>query len=138
MLNEDLFGIVTANSRVPHEARGDILSLLTCNDTGVARLLNVMNDYGLADLSEIAAFIFEKSAEGTRNMLARAPSGIYENRMQLDGYDAPIMLQASMTIGDGRIDVDLSGSSPAIDRGINCPLNTEPTIQATINGKMIL
>lgn len=33
-LNEDLLRIVTANSRVPHEARGDILSLLTCNTKG--------------------------------------------------------------------------------------------------------
>jgi N-methylhydantoinase B/oxoprolinase/acetone carboxylase alpha subunit len=43
--------------------------------------------------------------------------------MLLDGYDAPIELRAKMVIGDGRIDVDLSGSSPAVNRGINCPLN---------------
>ncbi|MDO6729045.1 hydantoinase B/oxoprolinase family protein [Marinovum sp. 2_MG-2023] len=122
-LNEDLLAIVTANSRVPHEARGDILSLLSCNDTGVARLLDLMGEYGLADLVTVAEFIFERSAIGTKKALARAAQGIYENTMMLDGYDAPIELRARMTISDGAIAVDLSGSSPAVGRGINCPLN---------------
>ncbi|MEM9584861.1 MAG: hydantoinase B/oxoprolinase family protein [Pseudomonadota bacterium] len=123
VLNEDMLRIVTANSRAPHEARGDILSLLTCNDTGIDRLHDLMMEYGLSDLSAVAEFIFERSAEGTRAALSRAPEGVYENQMTLDGYDAPIRLRARMTISDGRVDVDLSRSSPAVDRGINCPLN---------------
>ena len=123
ILNEDLLAIVTTNSRVPHEARGDILSLLSCNDTGVARLLDLMSEYELSDLVSVAAFIFERSAIGTKRALARAPQGVYENTMMLDGYDAPIELRAKMTISDGSISVDLSGSSPAVGRGINCPLN---------------
>ena len=122
-LNEDLLNIVTANSRVPHEARGDILALLTCNDTGVARLGDLMAEYGLRDLSEVAAFVFERSAEGTALALSKVPTGTFEDELRLDGYDAPITLRARMTIGEGRIDVDLSGSSLAVDRGINCPLN---------------
>lgn len=123
VLNEDLLRIITANSRIPHEARGDILSLLTCNDTGVARLLDLMGEYRLSDLGEISAHIFERSASGTRTALSGAPEGIYEYELYLDGYDEPIILKAKMTIGEGRIDVDLAGSSPAVDRGINCPLN---------------
>lgn len=122
-LNTDLLDIVTTNSRVPHEARGDILSLLTSNDTGCARLVDLMTEYGLPDLREVSEYIFESSAKGTRAALARAPAGTYESHMMLDGYDAPIALHARMTVGDGRIDVDLSGSSAALDRGINCPLN---------------
>lgn len=122
-LNEDLLGIVTANSRVPHEARGDILSLLTCNDTGVTRLLDLMREYGLDGLGGVADFIFDRSAQGTHTALARVPQGTYSSVMMLDGYDAPIQLRARMTVGDGRIDVDLAGCSPAVARGINCPLN---------------
>lgn len=122
-LNEDMLRIVTTNSRVPHEARGDILSLLACNDTGVARLLDLMGEYELTDLEAVAGFIFERSAVGTKKALSRAPQGLYESVMQLDGYDAPIELRAKMVIGEGRIDVDLSGSSHAVNRGINCPLN---------------
>lgn len=123
VLNEDVLGIVAANSRAPHEARGDILSLLSCNDTGVARLSDLMQEYGLADLESLAEFIFTRSAEGTRTALARVPPGTYESALSLDGYDAPIELRARMDVGDGWINVDLDGSSPAVERGINCPLN---------------
>ena len=122
-LNEDLLGLVTANSRVPNEARGDILSLVTCNDTGVSRLIELMREYELTDLESTSAFIFERSAKGTKTALSRAPRGVYESSLTLDGYDAPIELHARMEIGDGCIDVDLSGSSGVVDRGINCPLN---------------
>ncbi|MEM6373108.1 MAG: hydantoinase B/oxoprolinase family protein [Pseudomonadota bacterium] len=123
LLNDDLLDIVTANSRIPHEARGDILSLLTCNDTGVARLLDLMEEYALTDLGAVSDFIFAHSAKGTREALLQAPKGTYQSHLALDGYDSPLDLCAKMTIGDGWIDVDLSGSSPAVDRGINCPLN---------------
>ena len=122
-INEDLLRIVSSNSRVPREARGDILSLLSCNDTGVQRLLGLMDEYGLTDLNDISAFIFDHSRKGTKAALSKAPKGVYESAMRLDGYDTPIVLKARMSIGEGRIDVDLSGSSPAETRGINCPLN---------------
>ena len=122
-LNEDLLSIIRTNSRVPHEARGDILSLLTCNDTGAKRLLDLMGEYELDSLESVSEFIFTRSAKGTKEALSRAPEGIYKNSIVLDGYDAPITLRATMTIKGGRIDVDLTGSSPAVERGINCPLN---------------
>ena len=122
-LNEDLLGIVTANSRVPHEARGDILSLLSCNDTGAQRLVDLMNEYQLDSLDAISEFIFTRSSHGSVKALKKAPDGVYYNSLTLDGYDAPIELRAKMTINAGHIAVDLADSSPLADRGINCPLN---------------
>ncbi len=122
-LNEDMLRIVETNSRVPHEARGDILSLLTSNDTGARRLLELMAEYQLTDLIQTSRFIFERSLQGTRTLLQRVPDGIYNSTLALDGYDAPIHLQASMSVKDSHINVDLSGSSKAVNRGINCPLN---------------
>ncbi len=122
-LNEDLLSVVTANSRVPHEARGDILSLLTSNDTGIDRLVDLMREYTLATLDGISDFIFSRSAAATRTALEKVPAGTYQNSLQLDGYDAAIELQATMEIGGGLVSVDLAGSSAALERGINCPLN---------------
>ena len=41
-IQENLIRIIMVNSRVPHEARGDILSLMSCNDAGIQRLQNLM------------------------------------------------------------------------------------------------
>lgn len=123
VINEDLLRIITTNSRVPHEARGDILSLLSCNDTGSARLIDLMLEYQMHDLHELSEFIFTRSEQGTKAALLQVPNGVYHNEMCMDGYDSPVKLCARMVISDQHIDVDLSGSSPAIRRGVNCPLN---------------
>src|SRR5258708_6326136 len=120
-LNEDVLAIVAANSRNPTEVRGDILSLVSCNDVGVARLLGMMAECDLASIDELAAHVIVKSLEATRAAIRRAPRGVYATAMQLDAYDAPIQLKASMTVGDGEIVIDYAGSSPASLVGINSP-----------------
>lgn len=122
-LNEDILAIIATNSRIPLEARGDILSLLSCNDTGVARLVALMDEFDFDSLETVAGFIFERSRSGTAAALASIPNGTFENSLSLDGYDSPIVLKATMDILDESIKVDLTGSSPSIARGINCPLN---------------
>ena len=122
-LNEDILGIIGINSRIPKEARGDILSLLSCNDTGAERLIALMQEFNYSSLEDIADFIFERSRAGMAAALVEVPNGTFSNQLELDGYDSPIVLKANMVISDHQIHVDLAGSSPSIDRGINCPLN---------------
>lgn len=121
-LNENLLRIVAANSRVPHEARGDIISLMTCNDEGARRLQALMAEYALPELELLAKFIFERSAQAAEAAIRALPEGRFVSTTELDGYDSPIRLCADMVIKDGRIRVSLAGSSPAIEKGINCPL----------------
>lgn len=121
-LNQDLLGIVAANSRVPQEARGDIISLMTCNDEGARRLLALMAEYDLDGLSPLAEFIFTRSQAAAEAAIRAVPEGCFRNEIWLDGYDAPIRLCAEMHIENGRISVSLDGSSPALEKGINCPL----------------
>jgi N-methylhydantoinase B len=120
-LNEDVLGIVAANSRNPVEIRGDILSLVSCNDVGVARLIGMMAEFDLASIEELAVHIIDNSREATREAIRKVPQGSYQAEMSLDGYDAPISLKARMTVGDGTITVDYAGSSPASIFGINSP-----------------
>ncbi|MBB4120911.1 hydantoinase B/oxoprolinase family protein [Martelella radicis] len=122
-INEELLSLIAINSRVPREARGDVISLMSCNDEGLRRLLALMDEYGADTLAPLAGFIFARSAEATRAAIEKVPEGVYRSEIELDGYDAPIRLKAEMTVRDGEISVDLKGSSPAVAKGINCPLN---------------
>ena len=121
VIDEKVFAIIMANSRNPIEARGDLLSLIACNDVGAARLLDRMREFDLETTDELARHILDTSREATREAIRRLPRGTYKTAMTLDGYESPIELHARLEIGDGEIVVDFAGSSALSTRGINSP-----------------
>ncbi|MDH5540656.1 MAG: hydantoinase B/oxoprolinase family protein [Rhizobacter sp.] len=120
-LNEGLLAVIQANSRNPIEARGDILSLVSSNEVGAARLLDMLAEFGLDGVDALAEHILAQSRAATEQAIRRLPEGRWRTHMRLDGYEAPIDLHAELAIADGRIVVDYAGSSPASTRGINSP-----------------
>lgn len=121
LLNEELLAIICANSRNPVEVRGDILSLVACNDTGCKRLTEMMLEFGLRSLEPLAQHILETSRKGAEAAIATVPEGIYQHTLSLDGYEAPIAIKSKLTVKAGSITIDFSGSSPASVYGINSP-----------------
>jgi N-methylhydantoinase B len=121
VLDEKVLAIIMANSRNPIEARGDLLSLIACNDVGAARLADMMRELDLDGIDELARHILDTSREATREAIRALPRGRFETAMTLDGYESPIELRACLRIGDGEITVDFAGSSPLSARGINSP-----------------
>ena len=120
-LNEDLLSIITANSRGPVEVRGDLLSLVSCNDVGGERLLAMMNEFALESIDELAEHILDNSRRATLEAIAKVPRGVYASEATFDGYDRPITLKAKMTVRADGIEVDYAGSAPASRKGINSP-----------------
>ena len=120
-LNEDVLAIIAANTRNPVEVRGDILSLIGANDTGAARLVEMMDEFAMADLTGLAAHILETSRAATVAAIEKVPDGEYSHETVLDGYEAPIVLKARLTIDRGTATIDFTGSSPASNYGINSP-----------------
>lgn len=121
-LNDDFFTILLANSRNPVEVKGDILSLVSCNDTGEARLQDMMAEFSLTSIAPLAEFIINNSRDAMVNALASVPNGNFSTKMELDGYDEPVFIKASMHVSDDEIVIDYSGTSKASSYGINSPL----------------
>ncbi len=121
-LNDDLLAIAMANSRNPVELRGDVLALVSSNDVGSARLLDMMVEFALTDIESLADHILASSERATLAAIAALPRGRFAYRMDLDGYDQPIVLHASLNVAEHGIDVDYAGSSAASPRGINSPI----------------
>lgn len=120
-INEDILAVIAANSRNPVEARGDLMSLMACNQVGAQRLIDMMDEFALADIDALAAHILERSRAAARAAIARLPAGTWTRHMRLDGYAEPVDLTATLTIAGDRLVVDYAGSSPASGRGINSP-----------------
>lgn len=119
--NETFFDFIRAGSRTPVELEGDIYSLCACNDAGSKRLVEMMNEFAMDSLDDLAEYIFEASRRATLIEIAKLPRGTFRSDIKSDGYEAPVTLKAAMTIHADRIVVDYTGTSGLSGRGINVP-----------------
>ena len=121
-LNRDLVEIVRANVREPDQVIGDIHGLAASNETGRRRLLDMLAEFGLTGLEELAAFVFDRTRKATLEALERVPDGVYRNTMRVDGYGDPVTLVAAVTVTDDGMHADFTGTSPVSPFGINVPI----------------
>ncbi|MEL7098425.1 MAG: hydantoinase B/oxoprolinase family protein [Pseudomonadota bacterium] len=122
-VNALLLDIVKANSREPVANEGDIYALIACCEAGAARVIELMQDYGLRDLDALGAYIIDTSYRGTLQAISEVPEGVYEHTLMVDGYDKPLKLKATLTVTADGLLLDFAGSSGLSHKGINVPLN---------------
>ena len=119
--NETFFDFLRVGSRTPVELEGDVYSLCACNDAGAKRLVEMMDEFAMDSIDDLAGYIFDSSLAATLAEIARIPRGTYSASINSDGYEAPVTLRASMRILDDAIEVDFAGTSGLSQRGINVP-----------------
>ena len=121
-MNQTLLEIVRANVREPLLLEGDFFSLAACNEIGVRRLLEMMEEFDLDQIETISDLIIERSNSAMLKEIRQLPFGTYHYSMMIDGYENNVNLVASMRIGENGIDVDFAGTSAVSEYGINVPL----------------
>lgn len=121
-INETLVAMIRANTRLPIDTVGDTYSLAACNDVGCARLVEMMTEFDLDTLDQLADAVCTRSEKAVLDEVAKLPKGTWSNSMTTDGYDAPITLRASVTVAERGIHVDFTGTDGQVRRGINVPL----------------
>jgi len=120
-VDETLVRIVRGNVREPDQLIGDMYALASCNEIGHRRLIDMMVEFELDDLSGIGGFILENSRRATIERIAALPREVATGEMTVDGFSAPITLKVKLTILEDRIISDFTGSSGLDKKGINCP-----------------
>src|SRR5712672_880077 len=88
-MNEDLLNVVRANVREPLQVEGDIYATAACNDAGSARLIEMMDEFGIANLDRLGEHIIETSRAATLEAIGKLTPGKYKNSVTMDGYDRP-------------------------------------------------
>ena len=121
-IDETLMAMIRRNTREPIECEGDVYSLAACNEVGCVRLVEMMDEFGLEDLGELADYIVTSSRRAVLDEVAALPKGRYHNVMTVDGYDQPIDLVATLEIADDGVRVDYDGTSAMSRYGVNVPM----------------
>lgn len=122
VVNADLIRIIRANVREPGQVVGDFYSLSACNEVGHQRLIAMMSETGLTDLTALTQFIFTRTRIATLTQIRALPQGRWSNELVTDGYDVPVRLACTVEIAGDAVNVDFSGSDGISRWGINVPV----------------
>jgi N-methylhydantoinase B len=117
--NTDVFAVIEASVRLPNEVRGDIQSMVAANEVMNRELTRFMDEYGMDDVTELAAAIHGRSEAHMRKAISAWPAGDYKAEMTLDGFESDVRLCVNVQVRSDAIHVDYTGTSPEVARGIN-------------------
>ncbi len=120
--NRLLFEIIRENVRLPEQVIGDIESQVAANETAGKKLKELLREFGIKDLTSLAATILSRSEAVVRDAIRDVPDGIWTHEVKMDGIDEPLTIRATVEIKGSDIHVDYDGTSPQID----FPLNSVP------------
>jgi N-methylhydantoinase B len=120
---QQVLELLAANVRAPEAVMGDLHAQVSGNAVGAHRLVEMLEEFGLADIEELAAAILDRSEAGMRAAIAEIPDGEYRSELRLDGFEEPVVIATRVAVQGDLLTVDYSGSSPASKRAINVVLN---------------
>lgn len=116
-----LIEMIRANVRTPDQTVGDLYSLAACNEAGDRRLQAMLDEFQVDDLESLSDYVIETSRRATLAAIAKVPSGVYRETMQVDGYDAPVHMEVQLTVDGNQLSADFAGTSEMSRFGVNCP-----------------
>jgi N-methylhydantoinase B len=122
--NSDVVDLLSANVRVPRQVMGDLEAQVVSNHVSVRRVVEFLDDTGLPDLQGLSAELQARTDRAMRRAIASVPDGTYKSEMEADGFDEKTTrIVCTVTVSGETMHIDYEGTSPQIDRGINCVMN---------------
>ncbi|MBO9355958.1 hydantoinase B/oxoprolinase family protein [Bordetella petrii] len=124
--NETAFAFIRANVLEPEKIIGDLRAQVASAHTATRRLKEIMSAASLSSLEALGDEIISRSERSMRQAIRKLPQGTYSSEFRLEGvsdYKVPLTLKLSVTVRDGEISLDFSGTSGQIPRAVNVTLN---------------
>ncbi|WP_422014867.1 hydantoinase B/oxoprolinase family protein [Reyranella sp.] len=121
--DETLVALIRKNVRTPDQTMGDLYAQIVALDLMEDRLLVLMENYGLPDLTDLAREIQGRCEAAMRAAIRELPDGTYRSELKTDGImDRPITIKMALTIRGDEILIDFAGTDAQVDRAINCAM----------------
>jgi N-methylhydantoinase B len=124
VLDEDLLSFVLANVRTPAERRGDLGAQLAACAAGAQGWRALSARLGSEKLDAACDGLLSYAERRVRARLAplEGRSGNATDRLEGDGVtDADIPIVIALTVRDGGLVLDFTGSAPQVAGNVNCP-----------------
>lgn len=126
-IDERLFAMIEANIRQPAMTIGDLRAQTAALEIGRDGVLELIERYGVRTIMDCLEEAVEASEGRLRDRLREIPDGTYESSYFVDDdgvVDEPIRIVTKVTIEDGTIHVDFTGTDPQRRSPINATLSS--------------
>jgi len=120
--DETFLRLLRKNVRAPDQVVGDLWAQVTALELMDDRVQTLMREYKLSSLGALAADIRDRSERAMRAAIRDLPDGVYRSELKTDGLTTPLDLKVTLTIEGDEVLADFTGSSPQVDRAINCAM----------------
>jgi N-methylhydantoinase B len=118
--DESLITLIKTNVRTPEQTVGDIWSQVGAVELVADRLSDVLQEYALDGVDELAEALFSRGELAMRQSILKLKDGVYRYEMRTDGFDTNFTFSVAVKINGSDIECDFSGTSLQQSRAINC------------------
>lgn len=115
---DDVLALVAANSRTPHERRGDLRAQFAANHVGAVRLRELAERHGRQRLLQAMAEVCDYSDRRVRAAVAAMPNGSWAAADRLEVGDG-VTIRASVSVDGEHVEVDFDGTDPQVRASVN-------------------
>ncbi|MTH33740.1 hydantoinase B/oxoprolinase family protein [Paracoccus limosus] len=126
---------LAANSRTPEANMGDIRAMLAALAAGRRRVGQVIAQHGAQVLLDAETDLVAFAEAKARTVIRTIPEGCYQFSDYLDDDAAtplPVRLALALTIRDGGVTLDFTGSDPQVATAMNIPSRGRPHAWLTL------
>lgn len=117
--------MLRGNVRPPDLVLGDVYAQIAANKTGEARLLELVERFGLERVLEAGSMLQDYSERLARAAIAEIPDGVYHGEDFVDdnGFTAdPLRVAVTITVRGDAMHLDFAGSADQTRGIVNSPL----------------
>ncbi len=118
----EIMELITNNVRTSYEMRGDFQAQMAANNVGERRIQEVISRYGVDETHFYMNAVMDYAERRMTSAIGDLPEGTFtfEDYLEGDGLsDDLLKIKASLSIGDGRITVDFTGTDPQARGSVN-------------------
>lgn len=134
-LNPDFVTFLANNCRTPDDNLGDLKAMLASLKTGEQRVADIIEQHGLETFRAAQDDLIDYTAARAQAALRKIPDGRYAFWDYLDDdmvSNIPVRVRLAMTVEDGRVHLDFTGSDPEVPAAYNMPTGGKPHVWLTI------
>jgi len=135
--NETLWQMIGDNLRISHIVLADMEAQMTAARLGAERFTELITTYGIDTVQAAGVQQLDYSEAALRREIEKLPDGTYTAEGRMDGFtdsDDPKLrdwvIKVALTVDGSNIHVDLTGTSPQVNRPYNMPF--EGTVDVAV------